>query len=154
MLRLLLLHQQQRLLTYLVCRVLQESQEVIFHIRDLGLQYTLERTKPLKVLSPSPPLQKGTAGDCPLSTPANLLLSPSPKTIEVFRKSPPVSFPGNQGRGQGRGPLLSMSPSILSSIRIQLQTQSILGCNCDATLIFFEEQFPQTQPFLDFGPPR
>ena len=31
----------------------------------------LERTKPLKVPSPSPPLKKGTTGDCPLFIPKN-----------------------------------------------------------------------------------
>ena len=60
---------------------------------EFVFKFELERTKPLKVLSPSPPLQKGTTGDYPLSTLVNILLSPSPKTIEVFRKSLPVPFP-------------------------------------------------------------
>ena len=33
------------------------------------IRLSLERTKPLKVPSPSPPLKKGTTGDCPLFIP-------------------------------------------------------------------------------------
>jgi hypothetical protein len=51
-----------------------QSKENCFWNPEIGkFDMKLERTKPLKVLSPSPPLKKGTTGDCPLFIPGKKL---------------------------------------------------------------------------------
>jgi hypothetical protein len=68
-------------------------------------------------LSPSPsPFAGGTSGATPF-TPGHFIATLSPECPRSIVKSSPRPPPLLRGRGQGRGPLLSMSPSVLSSSR-------------------------------------
>ena len=80
---------------------------------------------------------------------------PSPKTIELFEKALPFSenhwsvwkislrpLPLLPGRGQGRGPLHSMSPSVLSSF-------SFIGCTAFLHFLVFFVTFESSVSWRD-----
>jgi hypothetical protein len=91
------------------------SFEIPFHPRPIDWCPAPGMTPDLsQSLSPSPsPFAGGTSGATPFN-PGHFIAPPSPVCPRCLVKSSPRPPPLLRGRGQGRGPLLSMSPSVLS----------------------------------------
>ena len=86
------------------------SMNYVFEARLWSGWSGLERTKPLKVLSPSLPLQKGTTGDFPLSTLLDTYCSPLPR--KPLECSENLSSSPSPETGVERSQLLYIIPEV------------------------------------------